>query len=444
MIIFSLGFAVIMGAMYDYFSDQYLDEMKSEAFYLQTAIKNSTSETDKSASDVLYELNWPSSYRITVITRDGVVVYDNKEDISKMSSHSDREEFKEASESGEGYSNRYSATSATQTINYALLLESGEVLRVSGTHLTVISVSRSLLPWVIMVGLLAAVISLILSAAISKSIMDPLNSINLDDPDETKVYSEFTGLIRRLREKNDEIDLQMEHLKSEHEKQDKMRREFSANVSHELKTPLTSISGYAELIKDGIAKTADVKAFAASIYDEAKRLIILVGEIMKLSQFDERAVQVKNEPIDLYESCFAILSELKTKAEGLNVKCTLTGHRCIIVGADEVVDEIIYNLVDNAIKYNRPSGEVTVNVSEKQGKVILRVSDTGIGIPKEDLNRIFERFYRVNKSHSKEINGTGLGLSIVKHAAAYLNAQVKVESEPGKGTVMSVIFPSGK
>lgn len=239
----------------------------------------------------------------------------------------------------------------------------------------------------------------------------------------------------------DELTRQQSELKKEHEAQDKMRREFTANVSHELKTPLTSISGFAEIIQNGLVKQEDISRFAGNIYDETQRLITLVGDIMKLSQLDEDAVPAQKEQIDLYESCSAVISQLKSTADKRGVKFTLEGEHVCIIGVEQIIDEIIYNLCDNAIKYNKENGWITVRVYGSENGNVLSVSDTGIGIPPEDTEHIFQRFYRVNKSHSKEIGGTGLGLSIVKHGAAYHNADIKVESTLGVGTRISVTFP---
>ncbi len=218
------------------------------------------------------------------------------------------------------------------------------------------------------------------------------------------------------------------------------RKEFTANVSHELKTPLTSISGFAEIIKAGMVKEEDIPRFAGRIYDEAQRLIMLVEDIIKLSQLDEGRITEKKEQIDLYLLCQNVLSHLDKAAEDRKIQLKLIGESLYIEAVMQVVEEMIYNLCDNAIKYNREGGSVTVSVMEKDGRPTVSVSDTGIGIAEDELERIFERFYRVNKSHSKEIGGTGLGLSIVKHGAAYHGAQVQIESRLGVGTHISIQF----
>ena len=219
-----------------------------------------------------------------------------------------------------------------------------------------------------------------------------------------------------------------------------MRREFTANVSHELKTPLTSISGTAEIIKNGFVKPEDIPHFAGNIYDEAQRLITLIGDIMRLSQLDEDSVPFEKGPVDLYELASSVLCRLEAAAGKRGISLTLSGEHATVNGVSQVLDEMVFNLCDNAVKYSRENGHVRVFVSEEHGHVALRVEDDGIGIPAADQARVFERFYRVDKSHSKEIGGTGLGLSIVKHGAAFHNARVALESELGKGTTVTVTF----
>lgn len=226
---------------------------------------------------------------------------------------------------------------------------------------------------------------------------------------------------------------------------EQMRREFSANVSHELKTPLTSISGYAELMKDGLVKPDDTSRFATSIYKEAQRLISLVDDIMKLSQLDENSDGLVKKPTPLLPIANSVSERLAGKAESYGVKVYVAGENLSVLGDERILDEMLYNLCDNAIKYNRPDGKVEVMVQQGENGVELSVSDTGIGIPKEHQERIFERFYRVDKSHSKETGGTGLGLSIVKHGAAFHNAEVILKSTPDSGTRITIVFPqSGK
>ena len=227
---------------------------------------------------------------------------------------------------------------------------------------------------------------------------------------------------------------------TEQQNREELRREFTANVSHELKTPLTSISGYAEIMKSGLVQAADMGRFSEKIYMEAQRLITLVGDIIKLSQLDEEKVGEEKSAVDLYHIAGAVVERMKDVAAKARVSLDIAGHSVVVQGAEQILDEMIFNLCDNAIKYNRPYGEVHVTVGVEDGHPVLTVADTGIGIPEEDKDRIFERFYRVDKSHSKQIGGTGLGLSIVKHGAIYHKARVEMESTLGKGTTVRVVF----
>ena len=228
---------------------------------------------------------------------------------------------------------------------------------------------------------------------------------------------------------------------TEREERDRLRQEFSANVSHELKTPLTSISGYAELMMNGMAKPKDMSTFASRIYDEAQRLILLIGDIIQLSRLEEKDLSAKMEQVDLFDIAKDIYSRLQHSAVEKQIELRLQGSACAVEGIPHILDEIIYNLCDNALKYNRPGGSVTLTVMPREQDVMVAVADTGIGIPYDEQERVFERFYRVDKSHSKEIGGTGLGLSIVKHGASFHNATIQLESVPGEGTCITLLFP---
>ena len=230
---------------------------------------------------------------------------------------------------------------------------------------------------------------------------------------------------------------------TEREEREDLRREFSANVSHELKTPLTSISGYAEIMKNGLVKPEDMKRFSENIYQEAQRMITLIGDIIKLSQLDENRVELEKQAVDLYPIAQSVVSRLKERASQAKVTLEIRGEGQIIEGTSQILDEMIYNLCDNGIKYNKAGGHVNVTVGSRQGCPFVSVADNGIGIPEEDQKRAFERFYRVDKSHSRQIGGTGLGLSIVKHGAIYHNAKVEMESTPGRGTSITIVFPEG-
>lgn len=230
---------------------------------------------------------------------------------------------------------------------------------------------------------------------------------------------------------------------TEREEREDLRREFSANVSHELKTPLTSISGYAEIMKDGLVRPEDMKRFSENIYQEAQRMITLIGDIIKLSQLDENKVELEKQPVDIYPIAQSVVSRLADRASKAGVTLEIQGERQIIEGTAQILDEMIYNLCDNGIKYNKAGGHVNVTVGSRQGQPFVSVEDNGIGIPEEDQKRVFERFYRVDKSHSRQIGGTGLGLSIVKHGAIYHNAKVEMESTPGEGTRITIVFAEG-
>ena len=228
---------------------------------------------------------------------------------------------------------------------------------------------------------------------------------------------------------------------TEKEEREELRREFTANVSHELKTPLTSISGYAEIMKNGLVKQEDMKRFSENIYTEAQRMIVLIGDIIKLSRLDEASTDLEKTSVDLYAAAQNVLARLQMQAKAQNVTLKLEGEAAQVSGMPQILDEMIYNLCDNGIKYNKPGGHVTVRVYKEQGAPVLSVEDDGIGIPEADQERVFERFYRVDKSHSRQIGGTGLGLSIVKHGAIYHNARVEMESHPGQGTRVRIRFP---
>ena len=341
-----------------------------------------------------------SDHRITWIAADGTVLYDNRADVAEMENHAGREEVQEAAASSEGYAVRYSSTRSERTVYYALRLEDGSVLRIAGTQRSIfVLLLEALLPVLVVIALVTA-LSAILAMKLSRRIVRPIN-----------------------------------------DEQGNMRREFTANVSHELKTPLTSISGTAEIMKNGLVRPEDIPHFAGNIYDEASRLVELVNDIIKLSQLDENSIPIEKAPIELRQVAADIIERLSGAAKKRNVTLSLVGGEAIVLGVEPILDEMIYNLVDNAIKYNKEGGSVTVFVTASGGKVRLSVSDTGIGIPPEHQSRVFERFYRVDKSHSKKIGGTGLGLSIVKHAAAYHNAELRLDSRVGEGTTISVTFP---
>ncbi len=295
---------------------------------------------------------------------------------------------------------------------------------------------------ILAVLVLALTLSFLLAARLSRQITRPLGDIDLQNPDDRQVYEELRPLVERIRGQNRLLQQKVDELKVEHFRQDTMRREFTANVSHELKTPLTSISGYAELIQNGLVKQEDVPRFAGTIYREAQRLIVLVNDIIRLSRLEDKEVLQETQDIPLLDLCRETCSYLEEAASRRQVTMEVTGQPLSVQGVYQIAEEILYNLCDNAIKYNKPGGRVTVTVFSREGRPAVEVRDTGIGIPEGEQSRVFERFYRVDKSHSKELGGTGLGLSIVKHGANYLGAELEIESQEGVGTTIRVVFPA--
>ena len=432
-LIFLACFVLILSVVYNNYIALYEEKMEKEAAYISKGV-------EFSGLMYLESLEEQNELRITWIAADGVVLYDNFADPATMENHSGRQEVKEAIDSGAGKSIRRSSTLSENMIYYALRLKDGTVLRTANVQKTVTTLLPGLVAPVIIVFVIAISLSLLLAFRISRSIIKPINAINFEHPKRSGVYPELSPLITRIEQQNGIITKQMEQLKIEHEAREKMRREFTANVSHELKTPLTSISGFAEIMKNGLVKSEDIPRFSGYIYTETQRLISLVGDIIKLSQLDDKELPVKKVRIDLYDSCAAEIASLKPAAEKKGIRLVLSGDHASIYGAEQIVDEIIHNLCDNAIKYNKENGSVFVSVTRRDREVELSVSDTGIGIPASEQTRVFERFYRVNKTSSKQQGGTGLGLSIVKHGAAYHNAKIDLESVPDVGTTVKIIF----
>ncbi|HOO79517.1 MAG TPA: ATP-binding protein [Lachnospiraceae bacterium] len=432
--VLAVGISIIVIVLQDYYTKEIINELKSEAIFIARGI-------ELEGTDFFDGIDLENSHRITLIEPDGTVTYDSVVDVTMLENHLNRQEVKEALNNETGESVRYSTTLSQKTVYYAVRLDNGEVLRISTMKYTIWALLADMSHIFCILIAVATVLSVFLAYRIAESIIRPINEIDLQHPEVEQVYQELSPLTGRIMEQNLLIKEQIEEQKIEHESRDRMRREFTANVSHELKTPLTSISGFAEIIRDGLVKEEDLPRFAGNIYREAQRLIVLVGDIIKLSQLDGKEVAAPKEEINLYESAEAVIAHLLAAAERKNVSITMTGEPIKVMAVEQIVEEMIYNLVDNAIKYNKDGGRVTVSVNQIEDCKVITVSDTGIGIPKKEQERIFERFYRVNKSHSKEIGGTGLGLSIVKHGAMYHNAVITVESEEMMGTKITVSFP---
>lgn len=367
--------------------------------------------------------------RVTLIDASGEVLYDSGKQEEHLENHLDRPEIQEALKSGSGQDVRRSETLDQDMFYYAVRLDNGTVLRVSKNMETVFSTAMSILPMMGVVACCMVIFALLLAKWQTAKLIYPINHLNLAEPLENDMYEELTPLLQSIDKQNREKDAVAN-----------MRKEFSANVSHELKTPLTSISGYAEIMKDGLVRPEDMKTFSERIYNEASRLITLVEDIMKLSKLDEGAVELEKEEVDFYMLTREICSRLAPHAEKRNVRVEVTGEPVHYLGVRQVLDEMLYNMIENAIKYNKEGGLVSVWVGNTLQGIKIIVRDTGIGIPKEEQERIFERFYRVDKSHSKATGGTGLGLSIVKHGALMHGAKIDVDSEVNKGTKMELIF----
>lgn len=526
----------VFGILYQYFEEQLMNDLKSKAVFISHAVESEGADYLERIGDV--------GERITLIAPDGTVIADTEANAAEMENHLERSEVKQAAENGSGTSVRYSETLTEKIIYYAVKMPNGNILRVSVKHYTVITILLGLVQPILVTLLIAAVLCFVLSSKLSKSIVKPINSLDLDAPENNDAYEELAPLLKKISRQRRIIDEQLQTAKrlqeefrlitenmsegflvinrernvlthnsaalrllkiseppngnvlavnrsepfrnaveralsgerSENEmmfgescygiianpvlndgevigaviiildvtervRREQLRREFTANISHELKTPLTSISGFAEMMVNGVPD--DIAAdFARSIYDEAQRLIVLVGDIIKLSELDENSARLEQERVDLRELSEDVAKRLGLAAENKNVAVTVIGN-AQITGVRKILDEMIFNLCDNAIKYNKNGGSADIVISSDAEKhtVTLTVRDTGIGIPGYAQNRVFERFYRVDKGRSKSAGGTGLGLAIVKHGATCHNAEIHLKSEENKGTEISIIFP---
>ena len=536
-LVLAVGLAAVMGILYSNFDGQMRKELSKEAAYLTYGVEQQGVDYLKNIKD--------KSARITYIDQDGTVLFDNEADVSEMKNHSDRTEFQKAEKYGAGESSRYSDTLSEKTIYYALRLKDGTVLRVSGTQDSVLALVENLIFPLCGLLCLMLILSGIMASAISKRIVKPINELDLESPEENRIYEELSPLLSKIHRQNREIQNQLELAKQQQEEfslitenmqeglividkytmilsanssawnlfhmdrvcqgesvycldreeefrhaieqvlsgehtelvlklngsdiqlianpvirdkktegavvllvnvtekleRESLRREFSANVSHELKTPLTSSSGFAEIMQSGLVKCEDIPQFAGRIYKESQRLLQLVEDVIQISQLDEEKTPYTWEPVDVYQVCKNAFESLKEKAKRLNVHLYICGEYMKMEAVRTLLEEAVYNVCDNAIKYNRNDGSVSVFLTQTAQEIQIVVKDTGVGIPKEDQDRVFERFYRVDKSHSKEIGGTGLGLSIVKHAVGALKGSVILRSEEGNGTEICMKFP---
>ena len=538
MLILIASTLILVAFVGDYNSDQTKEAMHADAVYIAKAM-----ETE----GISYLEQLPKqSQRITWIDADGTVLFDSYADVSQMENHGEREEVVEALKTGRGESTRYSTTLAEKTENYAIKLSDGTILRLSVTSLSALSIFLSMTQPLALVLVIALILAGFLASKTSKSIVKPLENVDLKHPEQAEIYDEMAPFLRRIAVQNKLISKQMQDrqrrqrefetitenmqegllvldakgevlscnkgarrllgvdhvpekenvfalnrtegfrrcitaaLAGNHEEvtmesdsrsyqllanpvtedglvagvvlllfdntekadREKLRREFTANVSHELKTPLTSISGFAEIMKNGMVKAEDVPRFAHNIYDEAQRLISMVQDIIQLSRLDEAQETMEKTEVNVALIAETVAKRLEGQAAQRNIVFHIETESAVLSGVPHVLEEMIYNLCDNAIRYNKDNGSVTLKVEKHPDDITVTVADTGIGIPYGEQERVFERFYRVSRSRSKEIDGTGLGLSIVKHGALLHQATVKMESEVDKGTTIRLIFPN--
>lgn len=530
--------ALLVGTLYNVYESRISEELRTEAEYIVRAL-------DTMDDDLSFLRGLTLSNRITLISPDGVVLYDSAADEARMDSHAERPEVSDALVTGTGESKRYSDTLSDITTYYARRTANGNVLRIASTRSTLVGLFLDVAPQIVVMMLMVAALSLLIARFSARQIVQPINELNLDEPLENEIYDELAPLLTRMDRQHMQIRQQMHDLARAHadlnaimqnmreglvliDKSDRIisingsamkvfgvkgiiapeadllticressiieivkeaqqgrsddtvfirgehtyrifaspvlreekvrgvvllaldisaryaaeasRREFTANVSHELKTPLTSISGYAEIIASGIAKNEDVPVFAGKIHTEAKRLVALVNDILDLSRLDEKQGLGNKENVPLLPMLKGLEESFRPIAQEKDIEVRVEGSNVTVEGYPTLLRELFHNLIDNALKYTPAGGNVTVALFQDGGHPICTVADTGIGIPKEHQPHVFERFYRVDKSHSRQTGGTGLGLAIVKHVAEVHHADVKLESEPGKGTKMIVTF----
>ena len=426
-----LTFVAACFVMYDKIDTAMKKGVRDEAEYVKVGIEEAG---DAYLSD---KVGKATDTRITLTDESGKVLYDNEADASKLPNHSDRPEFIQAMENGQGEVVRYSETLSHQTFYYAVKLSDGKILRLAKTT---DSIFHTLVTSFAVLGLLMILIILaeiVMVQRQTQKLIAPINQLDLEHPLENVCYEELRPLLVRVDQQNKQIAAQLEELK----KTEAVRREFSANVSHELKTPLMSISGYAELMMNGMVRPENIADFSGRIYKEANRLGNLVADIIQLSRLDEQQDQVvAMESVELNELAEDVVNNLQEHARKKDIHLEYRGEPVTINGVRHVLYEMLYNIADNAVRYTNPGGHIHIYVGRRGGKTFYRVEDDGIGIPKEEQKRIFERFYRVDKSHSRQTGGTGLGLSIVKHGATLHHAKILVDSELGKGTKMELLF----
>ena len=423
-----LTFCLSTVIFYELFKSEVVDELKTYADVIketQSYDQILQGEYDPDVDDL----------RITMIKKDGKVFYDSFADAKKMENHANRQEVRQALKHGNGKAIRTSDTLDKNTFYYAVRLDDGNILRVAKESRSIWSVFIKVTPAILILIFVILAISKMLSDVLTKSLLLPIEQMseNLDHLEDITTYKELMPFINTIQEQHKNILMNA-----------KMRQEFTANVSHELKTPLTAISGYSELIQNGMTNEEETIRFAGEIHKSAKRLLTLINDTIRLSQLDTSEQKVIYEAIDLYKIAEDCVNMLKFSAENHGITISIHGTNAYLEGNKEMLEEVVYNLCDNAIRYNNEGGKVDVTVKPVKGKIYLCVEDNGIGISKEHQERIFERFYRVDKSRSKSTGGTGLGLAIVKHIIQQHGAHMELTSEKGKGTKIEIEFSKSR
>lgn len=419
-IIFTVIFSTLVH--YDMYEKEVIQSLKTYTNVLKNSGAIENKEIDK--SNVVVE-----HLRMTLINPDGSIDYETNANIGSMDNHGQRPEVQEAFEDGEGESVRKSETMDKNTFYYAVRLSNGQVLRVAKEAGSILSFLKSILPYVVFILIVVFALCVSVANFLTKSIIRPIEKLaqDIDGESQQTIYAEMQPFVDTIQQQHRDIV-----------KAAQIRQDFTASVSHELKTPLTAISGYSELIESGMASEEDARKFAKGIHKSSQRLLSLINDIIRLSELDSTEQVVHMEFLNLYEIARNCVETLEISAGKHQVTLELYGEPCMVRANRDMMTEIFYNLCSNAIRYNVPDGRVIVSVKKEGEYGIITVRDTGIGIPQEDQDRVFERFYRVDKSRSKSTGGTGLGLAIVKHIVAKHDAKMELESEVGKGTCVRV------
>lgn len=429
--IFAFGVSVItitavliLSVFYSYSDNQ----LKEQLRVVESVVENQLAQDDDTA---FISNHIDKNVRITLVAKDGTVIADSQESANKLENHLNRQEIQQAIKNGEATVTRHSDTQGKKIYYFAKQLDNGNILRVSTEAKSIGKFFSDYIIYILLCIIVVIVTAVFVSMGITKSIVKPITQLgqSLDNIDKFKSDEELKPLVNALLQQ-----------KKKQKMLDKQKKQFTANVSHELKTPLTSIAGYAELIETGMAKPEDIKPFAGVIRKQALRLVNLSEDIIQLSQLEESDEDMSFESVNLYEIAQRCVEALNINAINKGVTLNLTGEECYIRGKAQLVEELVYNLCDNAIRYNKENGSVTVTVNPLEKGASVSVKDTGIGIPKKYQERIFERFFRVDKSRSKATGGTGLGLAIVKHITQLHDAKLEISSEEGKGTEIIVTF----